>query len=146
MVLAILSVLAGVTVPFAEVTVKRNNEMDLRSDLREMRTAIDIFHEDWQNGIISKYGNSASEDGYPKTLETLVNGVDTAGAQAVKKKYLRRIPENPFGDSSLPPSQQWGLRGYEDEKDADQWGGGDVYDVYCSGDQKALNGSFYHDW
>lgn len=145
-VLAILAILAGVTVPFAEITVKRNKELELKRDLREVRSAIDLFHDDWQNGVISKYGSSASEDGYPKTLSSLVDGVDTAGSRLVKKKYLRRIPENPLGDTSLPPDQQWTLRSYDDEKGATQWGGEDVYDIYVGGDDKALDGSFYHDW
>ena len=145
-VLAILAILAGVTVPFAEVTVKRNKEMDLKRALRETRTAIDAFHDDWQNGVISKYGSYTSEDGYPKTLSNLVDGVDTAGTRNVKKKYLRRIPENPFADSNLPTDQQWALRSYADEKGTTQWGGQDVYDLYCAGDEKALDGSYYHDW
>lgn len=145
-VMAILAILAAVTVPYAEVTVKREKETDLRRDLREMRTAIDRFHDDWQNGLISRTGDDASEDGYPKTLKTLVDGAEPAGARAVKRKYLRRIPENPFGDADLPPEQQWKLKSYEDDAQADEWGGQDVYDVYCPGDGKALDGSSYHDW
>src|ERR1700733_7728845 len=62
-VLAILAVLAAVTVPYAEVTVRRDKELDLRRDLREMRAAIDHFHRDWQDGIISKFDSQASDDG-----------------------------------------------------------------------------------
>jgi len=145
-VLAILSVLAAVTVPYAEITVKRGKELDLRRDLREIRTALDRFHDDWLNIRISRTNGSVSEDGYPKTLEELVEGVDSAGPRAVKQKYLRRIPENPFGDNSLPLDQQWGLRSYLDDAHSSQWGGQDVYDVYCPGDGKALDGSLYHDW
>ncbi|HTC19431.1 MAG TPA: prepilin-type N-terminal cleavage/methylation domain-containing protein [bacterium] len=145
-VLAILSVLAAVTVPYAEVTVRRDKELDLRRDLREMRTAIDHFHRDWQDGIISKFDNQASDDGYPKSFLALTAGVDNKGPRAVKQKYLRRVPENPFGDTDLPPEEQWGLKSYQDRPDAAQWGGQDLYDVYCPGDGKALDGSFYHDW
>lgn len=145
-VLAILAILAAVTVPYAEMTVKREKEADLRRDLREMRSAIDRFHDDWQNAKISRAGGAASEDGYPRTLEMLVEGAEGTGPQGGKQKYLRRIPENPFGDDSLPPEKQWGLKGYQDDAHADQWGGQDVYDVYCPGDGKALDGSSYHDW
>src|ERR1035441_5126314 len=100
-VLAILSVLAAVTVPYAEVAVKRDKELDLRRDLREMRTAIDRFHRDWQDGVISKFERQASDDGYPKSLQALVAGVDQTGPRPVKQKYLRRVPENPFGDTDL---------------------------------------------
>jgi general secretion pathway protein G len=145
-VLAILAVLAAVTVPYAEVTVKRDKELDMKRDLREMRTAIDRFHRDWQDGVISKFDSQASDDGYPKSFQTLTAGVEKTGPRPVKQKYLRRIPENPFGDTGLPPEQQWGLRSYQDRPDATEWGGQDVYDIYCPGDGKALDGSFYHDW
>jgi general secretion pathway protein G len=145
-VLAILAILAAVTVPYAEVTVRRDKEMELKRDLREMRTAIDHYHDDWSNGVISQTDSSSSVDGYPRTLMVLTQGVDGTGPRAAKLKYLRRIPENPFGDTSLPPDQQWALRGYEDQPDAAEWGGEDVYDVYCPGDAKSLNGTFYHDW
>lgn len=145
-VLAILAVLAAVTVPYAEITVKREKEMELRRDLRQMRSAIDRFHDDWQNTKISHDGGAASEDGYPKTLDTLVDGAEGTGARGIMQKYLRRIPENPFGDTSLPPDQQWGLRSYQDDAHPDQWGGQDVYDVYCPSADKALDGSIYHDW
>jgi general secretion pathway protein G len=145
-VLAILSILAGVSLPYAEMTVRRDKELELKRDMREVRTAIDHFHYDWQNGIIAKTSNAASEDGYPKTLEVLTQGVDLSGPRPVKQKYLRRIPENPFGDTSLSPDRQWGLRAYGDPADSTQWGGEDVYDLYCPGNEKALDGSYCHDW
>ncbi len=145
-VMAILSILAAVTVPYAEMTVKRGKELDLHRDLREIRIAIDRFHSDWQNGVISKISNSASEDGYPKNLNVLVNGVVQTGARNVKQKYLRHIPENPFGDVEKSLEDQWGVRSYADEPDATEWGGQDVWDVYCPGDEKAIDGTFYHDW
>ncbi len=145
-VLSILSILVAVTLPYAETTVRRDKELELRRDLRQMRTAIDRFHEDWQNGVIPKLGSDTSDDGFPKNLEVLVEGVEKSGPKPVKQKYLRRIPENPFGDKDLPPDQQWGLHSYDDQPDFTQWGGEDVYDVYCLGDEKALDGSYYHDW
>jgi general secretion pathway protein G len=145
-VLALLAVLAAVTVPYAEITVRRDKELDLKRDLREMRTAIDHFHRDWQEGVVSKFDNQTSDYGYPKSLDTLVTGVEPKGPNPVKRKYLRRIPENPFGDTSLPPDQQWGFKSYQDRPDSTDWGGQDVYDVYCPADGKALDGSLYHDW
>jgi general secretion pathway protein G len=145
-VLAILAVLTAVTLPYAEVTVRRDRELELKRDLREMRIAIDRFHYDWQSGVIPQTSSAASDDGYPKTLEVLTRGADSSGVRPVKQKYLRRVPENPLGDTSLPPEQQWGWRAYGDPPDSTAWGGADVYDIYCPGDGKALDGSFYHDW
>ena len=145
-VLAILAILAAVTLPTAETAVRRDKELELRGDLREMRRAIDRFHEDWRSGALPKLGMGTSDDGFPKTLQTLVDGVEQSGPRPVKRKYLRRVPESPFGDKGLPPGEQWGLRSYADQPGSGFWGGQDVYDVYCPGDGKALDGSYYHDW
>ena len=145
-VLAILSILAAVAVPYAQVTVTRDKELELKVDLREMRGAIDRFHGDWLNGQVSKLAEGASEDGYPKTLLVLIQGVQGTGPGGAARKYLRRIPENPFGDKDQPPEGQWAYRSYPDKPGSTDWGGEDVYDVYCPGDAKALDGSRYHDW
>ncbi|MDX8398865.1 MAG: type II secretion system protein, partial [Gallionellaceae bacterium] len=52
--LTILSILAAVALPFVEVIVTRNKEIELHHVLREVRSAIDGFHEDWLSGKISK--------------------------------------------------------------------------------------------
>jgi len=145
-VLALLAILAGITLPYAEVAVKRDKEMELHRDLREMRDSIDRFHEDWQDGVIAKMGPAVSDEGYPRNLDVLVNGVEQSGPRPAKRKYLRRIPENPFGDKTLPTDQHWGLRSYQDRGDSFMWSGSDVYDVYCPGLEKSLDGSYYHDW
>lgn len=145
-VLAILAILAAVTLPYAETAVRRDKELELRRDLRQVREAIDRFHEDWQNGAIPKLGMGTSDDGFPKSLVVLVEGVDTGKPAPAREKYLRRVPENPFGNKDLPPEEQWGLHSYGDLPNSNFWGGQDVYDIYCPGDQKALDGSYYHDW
>lgn len=144
--LVILSLLAAAALPYAEVTVRRNKEIELRAALREIRTAIDRFHEDWVAGRISKFSDAASQDGYPKTLQVLVDGADTASAQGGKHRYLRRIPRDPFGDPAKPPVEQWVLRSYQDEPDSIVWGGQDVYDVRSASEGTAIDGSRYKDW
>ncbi len=146
MALAILAILAAVTMPYAETTVRRDKELELRQDLRQMRGAIDQFHDDWENGVIPKLGTGTSDDGFPKTLAVLMEGVELSGPKPSRQKYLRRIPENPFGDKGLPPEEQWAFHSYADAPGSAFWGGQDVYDVYCPGDEKALDGSYYHDW
>src|SRR5687768_9590704 len=90
--LVILSILAAAAMPYAEVTVRREKELELRRALREVRNAIDAFNDDWKGGKISKTGSAASDDGYPKTLQALVDGAETSDAKGGKRKYLRRIP------------------------------------------------------
>lgn len=144
--LVILSILAGAALPYAEVTVHRNKELELRRSLRKIRTAIDAFHDDWKNGKISKFSDAASDDGYPKTLQVLVDGVDLAGASGKRRYYLRRIPRDPFADQTVAPAEQWVLRSYQDPPDTASWGGQDVYDVHSASNRTALDGSKQRDW
>ncbi|HEY6234265.1 MAG TPA: prepilin-type N-terminal cleavage/methylation domain-containing protein [Candidatus Elarobacter sp.] len=144
--LVILSILAAAALPYAEVTVRREKEIELRRALRDVRTAIDAFHDDWKGGKISKTGSGVSDDGYPKTLETLVEGAESGDAKGVKRKYLRRVPRDPFADPAKPPIDQWVLRGYQDERDSITWGGRDVYDIRSESERTALDGTKYKDW
>lgn len=144
--LAILAILAAAAIPYAELTITRSKELELRRALREVRTAIDRLHDDWDTGKISKLGNSLSDDGYPRTLQVLLEGVDAGDAKGGKRKYLRRIPEDPFGESGKPPAEQWVLRGYQDEPDSLSWNGRDVYDIRSRSDRTAMDGSHYREW
>ncbi len=144
--LAILSILAAAALPYAELTITRNKELELRRALREVRSAIDRFHEDWETGKISKLGNDTSDDGYPRTLQALVEGVESGEAKGGKRKYLRRIPVDPFGAAGKEPIDQWVLRGYQDDADAFSWNGRDVYDIRSRSDRVALDGTRYRDW
>src|SRR5687767_5795345 len=112
--LVILSILAAAALPYAEVAVRREKELELRRALREVRSAVDAFYEDWKGGKISRAAGQASEDGYPKTLQVLVEGADTGDAKASRKRYLRRVPRDPFADATRATSEQWLLRGYQD--------------------------------
>src|ERR1043166_4804242 len=79
--LAILSILAAAALPYAEVTVRRDKELELRRALRDVRGAIDAFHDDWTAGRIAHTENGASDDGYPKTLQVLVDGMRIGDAK-----------------------------------------------------------------
>lgn len=143
--LVILSILASAAIPFAEMTVRRDKEQDLRRALREVRSAIDAFHDDWTAGRISKLTEAASDDGYPKTLQVLVDGVDAGQAKGGKRRYLRRVPSDPFADPEKKPEEQWQLRGYQDGPGA-SWNGIDVYDIRSASDRIAIDGTRYKDW
>ena len=79
--------------------------------------------------------------GYPPTLETLVEGVDSNDPDPIKLKFLRRIPKDPMTEEG-----EWGLRSYADDLDSDIWGGQDVYDIYTQSEDQALDGTYYRDW
>jgi len=145
--MVILSILASVALPYAEINLRREREAELRSGLREIRTAIDRFHEDWLLQRIPKISEAAGDDGYPRTLEVLVNGVAPPGATTGKRiTYLRRVPRDPLADPARPAAEQWALRGYQDSPDTLIWNGKDVYDIRSRSDKQALDGSNYRDW
>jgi general secretion pathway protein G len=144
--LTILSILAAVALPFVEMTVIRNKELELHSALREVRTAIDVFHQDWIDGKISKTNSNVSEDGYPRTLKVLVDGIEGSDAKGKKRRYLRRIPLDPFSEKNMPHEEIWMIRGYQDELDSTIWGRADVYDIRSMSERTALDGTHYRDW
>lgn len=144
--LVILSILAAAALPYAEVTVRREKELELRRALRDIRSAIDAFNDDWKAGRLAKISNAASEDGYPKSLQVLVDGADSGDAKGNKRKYLRRIPRDPFSDGGRAPAEQWMLRGYQDEADTKTWNGKDVYDIHSASEATAIDGTRYKDW
>ena len=144
--LVIISILASVAMPYAELSVRREKEFELHRTLREIRTAIDAYHDDWVAGRISRTDASTSADGYPKVLEVLVKGVDRGLSSGGKYRYLRAIPKNPFADATSQITEHWILRGYQDEPDAATWGGRDVYDVHSAIAGTAIDGTEYRSW
>lgn len=144
--LMILSILATAALPFVETTVVRSKELDLHSSLREVRIAIDNFHDDWVTGKISKTNSNVSEDGYPRTLQILVDGVEGSDAKGKKRRYLRRIPRDPFAEQDKSPLEDWRVRGYQDEMESTVWGRGDVYDIQSMSGKTALDGTLYKNW
>lgn len=144
--LLIMSVLAAVALPHAETLVRREKELALRRTLRDTRTAIDAFHDDWKAGRIGKTGNAASDDGYPRSLQVLVDGVELADARGARRRYLRTMPIDPWAERGTPPDGQWRLFGLRDAPDSAQWGGRDVYDLRSRSDKEASDGTHYREW
>lgn len=141
--MALLAILAAAVLPMAEVTVRRTKELELRRNLRTIRTAIDDYKKDFDQAVKDKkYVPAINETGYPESLEALLEGNDFGGLYPYKRKYLRRIPRDPFDKYD----EGWGLRAYADEADSTAYGGGDVYDVYSQSDGIGLDGTPYNTW
>src|SRR6202030_2175855 len=87
---AILVVLSSMAVPLARLTIQREKERMLRTDLWEMRDAIDRYKDAADRG---GFQIKVDSQGYPPDLETLVKGVDSNGK---KMRFLRRIPIDPM--------------------------------------------------
>ncbi len=138
MVVAILAILAGVALPVAKFSVKRNKEATLRQHLRELRNAIDEYKRFSDAGLIPP---ELGTDGYPSDLEVLVEGVDLVGQISKRMRFLRRIPVDPMkGDD------EWGKRSFQDDWDSSSWGGENVFDVYSTSEGVGLNGVPYSEW
>ena len=139
---AIVAILASAIMPLAKVTMQRQKEIELRRDLREIRTAIDKFKDAADLWRIASIDLPANSEGYPKDLESLVEGVPAANdASGRKLKFLRRIPVDP-----MTRSTDWQLRAYQDDPDSRSWGGQNVFDVRTKSDARALDGTSYKDW
>jgi general secretion pathway protein G len=142
--LTILSVLAVSAIPLAKIAVKRQNEIELRRNLRIIREAIDEYKRFSDENKIEVTEESY---GYPPDLESLVIGVkiksDDEESEDPKevKKFLRRIPKDP-----MTKSGEWGLRSYQDDYDSDKWGGENVFDIYSKSTETAIDGSKYRNW
>jgi general secretion pathway protein G len=138
---AILMILASAILPMARVARKRQREIELRRELRILRTAIDEYKKMVDAGRIGGMDLKLGSEGYPPTLEILVEGVSQVGAVDKKLKFLRRLPVDP-----MTRTVEWGLRCYQDEADSDSWCGSNVYDVYTKSQGEALDGTKYRDW
>jgi len=145
--LIILSVLSILILPSAQMTSRRVKEIELRRELRVMRTAIDEYKKTYDKSVDDRKAlTSLNKSGYPESLKILVDGYDFGGVVSTKKKFLRRIPGDPFNPKLKDGAPEWGLRSYNDKPDSKIWGGEDVFDVYSLSEEKAIDGTKYKDW
>jgi general secretion pathway protein G len=141
-VTALVAILASAVMPLARVATQRQREIELRRTLRELRTAIDHYKDAADQGMIAATELKLGNEGYPPTLEVLVEGVRASGDATDRKlKFLRRIPIDP-----LTGTKEWGMRSYQDRPDARSWGGQNVFDVFTTSEGTALDGTKYKDW
>lgn len=142
--MVIILVLASVAMPLSRIGERRTKEIELRQNLRELRNAIDQFKADWDEKKISHTASDIAneETGYPRRLEVLTEGVPSGDANQQKiRKYLRRIPKDPFTGST-----EWRTRCYEDDPETLISCNKDVYDVSSQSDEVALDGTKYQSW
>jgi general secretion pathway protein G len=142
-VVMIVSILASAAMPLAALHKRRAQEAELRLALRTIRLALDDYKRAWDAGKIEK---KADASGYPPDLMTLVNGMpDSTSPKSGRIYFLRRLPRDPFADSSVSAAQSWGLRSYASPPDAPT-PGADVFDVYSRAEGMGLDGTPYRQW
>lgn len=142
-VVAIMSVLASIGLPLAELSHQRNKEEELRRGLRQIRSAIDAYKRLTDLGSIQR---AADGSGYPPSLEALVEGVVDARSPHGAKLYLLRVlPRDPFAPEATPAAKTWSRRSYASPPE-DPKPGQDVFDVHSMSSGSGLNGLAYKTW
>jgi general secretion pathway protein G len=135
----IMFLLTSMAVPLARSKVRREKERELRYALREIRTAIDKYKDLADGGHLGPTKQGA--ENYPENLEQLVEGVKMAGQVDTKIRFLRRLPKDPFTNST-----DWGKRSTQDDPTSMSWGGQNVFDVYSKTTERAPDGTPYSEW
>jgi general secretion pathway protein G len=115
-VVALISVLAGMGVVQYRHAVVRTKEAVLREDLFRMRDAIDQYYAD--------------KTKYPASLETLV-----------AEGYLRQVPKDPITNSS----ETWQTIPSEPDP-GDPTAEAGIFDVKSGSEGTSIDGSRYADW
>jgi general secretion pathway protein G len=136
---AIMMILTYMAVPLARGRVRREREHALRQSLDEIRRAIDKYKDAADKNQFGAI--KVDTEGYPESLEILVEGVKIANQVDKKVKFLRRIPLDPMTNT-----RDWGKRSMQDDPKATAWGGQNVFDVYTSSMDKAADGTPYSEW
>ena len=110
LVLFVVALLASLVTPVVTGAIQRARESSLKEDLHVMRKALDDFYT--ENGR------------YPESLR-----------QLVEKRYLRKIPVDPFTENATTWIE---IKG--EGKDAG------VMDVRSGSEEKDVDGVAYRDW
>ncbi len=135
----IMALLTSMSVPLVRYRVRRDRERELQYALRTIRKAIDDYKD---AAIGGKIETKLGSEGYPESLEQLVEGVKLLqSAEGKKVKFLRKIPLDPMTNS-----RDWGKRSTQDDPKSQSWGGQNVFDVYTKSTERARDGTSYSDW
>jgi general secretion pathway protein G len=141
--LAIIAILAAGTIPVARNMIKREKEMELRRNLRDIRKAIDQYKIGCDvGGLVGPLDRKIDDECYPPSLDILVEGIHPPNQGDRTIRFLRRIPKDPFTGKA-----EWGMRSVQDDPDSSAWGGQNIFDIYSLAPGTALDGKTkYKDW
>ncbi len=144
--MTILGILAAGVMPLTRMAAQRTKEIELRRNLRTIRTAIDDYKRKFDK---MPEGPLKIGAGYPKDLQELLDGREFGDAKAGKIRFLRRKIYDPFRPPESDSDDMWGwnLRSSVDKPDSSSWGKEDVFDVYSMSEGTALDGKTkYSEW
>jgi general secretion pathway protein G len=109
---------------------QQEKESQLRTELQQMRDAIDHYHGMAMRGKIMV---PVGSEGYPMDLQTLVNGAVDAHDQTIH--FLPKIPVDPITGTT-----DWGVKHLRNLPQAA------IFDVYTESDATGSDGTKYKDW
>lgn len=135
----IMALLTTMALPLARYRVRRDKERELKFALQEIRTAINKYKDAADQNKLGP--QKMGTEGFPESLDMLVEGVKMTGSVDTKIKFLRRIPKDPFTNTT-----DWGKRSMQDDPKSMSWGGQNVFDVYTKTMEKAADGTPYSEW
>jgi len=135
----ILGVLSMMAVPLARAKIRVEREHELRDALKELRDAIDSYKDYADLNYLGP--QKAGTNNWPESLEVLVKGVKLPGPDGKIKRFLRRMPIDPFTGKA-----EWGMRSDQDDPKSTSWGGQCVFDVFTKTQEKAPDGTPYAEW
>jgi general secretion pathway protein G len=140
--MTIIAVLTAGSIPVARNMIKREKEIELRRNLREMRKAIDAYKIACESGQVGPLDRKVDDECYPQTMDILVEGIHPPNKGDTTIRFLRRIPKDPFTQKA-----DWGFRAVQDDPGSTSFGGQNIYDVYSKAPGVALDGKTrYKDW
>ena len=150
--LALVGVIALVSLPLYEVTATRFKEAELRQALRTIRSGLDAYKAAVDAGLLTRI---AGESGFPPSLDVLTQALDVTGKSdsgfgslETPKRIviLRQVPRDPFfPNADVPAAQTWNMRSYGSKSD-DPQPGQDVFDVSSKSARVGLDGTTYNTW
>ena len=153
--------MASAILPVAAVSRKREKEIELRRALRDIRSALDMYHDlcgqpvgtggQVQAGQVAMISIKVEDDPdrtcWPKELDLLIDGIET-NIPRYELKFLRRIPRDPFNlTEDEHDSHGWNLLSSTDNPEGSVgWNRQNVFDVRSASESQALDGSYYKEW
>jgi general secretion pathway protein G len=139
-VVAIIGILASLALPVAKFSHQRQKEVELRDRIRKITRAIDHYHDLRIQGLI-KDQEKLGQDGYPHSLEELVEGVELSDGTRVI--FLR---ERDLIDP-MTRKKEWIVRSTSDRPDSNFSDNKNVFDVRSTSTRMSLDGrTRYNEW
>jgi general secretion pathway protein G len=144
-VVAIIGILAAVALPVARFSLRRQKEIELRDRLRKITEAIDRYHD-----MMTMTANSPvrpaemqalKSEGYPKTLEDLVKGIEMTDGKVVRFLRERDLIDPMTGRN------EWRTLSTSDDPDSSFGDEANVFEVHSTSTALALDGkTHYNEW